>query len=442
MAEQGREDQKLKVFISYSRRDCLEFADQLEAALQTCGFATSIDRHGISGGADWQERLGELIREADTVVFVLSPEAAESGICRWEVAEARRLSKRILPIIAVALGTARPPEYLQSLNYVFFYAEPTVPGSGFGTGLAGLIKALNTDVDWLKEHTRLLGLAAAWAERERPSNRLLTGTDIGEAKAWAGRKPHAGLDLGTLVLDFIRVSEEWQASQQSEERRRLEERERLVREAEIAQSERDVAQKAREAAQRDAVKQAQKVVRRTRWFLAGVLVALLVVTSVGVWAWLEQQEAVRQTFRAENSEAETKKVTEGAQFTESGLLANAANQLTSLGRDEGTVALLALEGLQDDASSDPRYRARRDTAEAQFELDRALRNLHEHAVLAGHTGRVTIAGFSPDGTRIVTASDDQTAQVWNATTGKTVARLEGHKASVVSAAFSADRHRV
>jgi hypothetical protein len=82
MAGREREDKKLNVFVSYSRRDCLEFADQLEVALQTYGYATTIDRHGISGGADWQERLGELIREADTVTFVLSPEAAESGICR------------------------------------------------------------------------------------------------------------------------------------------------------------------------------------------------------------------------------------------------------------------------------------------------------------------------------------------------------------------------
>ena len=56
---------KLRVFISYSRDD-LDFADQLDAALNACGFECLIDRHGISGGEDWKRRLGNLISEADT----------------------------------------------------------------------------------------------------------------------------------------------------------------------------------------------------------------------------------------------------------------------------------------------------------------------------------------------------------------------------------------
>jgi TIR domain len=68
---------KLRAFISYSRDD-LKFADQLDAALDACGFECVIDRQGISGGEDWKRRLGNLISEADTVVFVLSPSSARS----------------------------------------------------------------------------------------------------------------------------------------------------------------------------------------------------------------------------------------------------------------------------------------------------------------------------------------------------------------------------
>jgi hypothetical protein len=69
---------KLNVFISYSRDD-LGFSDQLDAALGLTGFNTTIDRHGISGGEDWKSRLGNLLRDADTVAFLLSPSSARSS---------------------------------------------------------------------------------------------------------------------------------------------------------------------------------------------------------------------------------------------------------------------------------------------------------------------------------------------------------------------------
>src|SRR5262245_63153727 len=100
---------KVRVVISYSRDD-LKFADQLDAALNACGFECVIDRHGISGGEDWKRRLSTLISGADTVVFVLSPTSARSEICAWEVEEAARLNKRILPINCRPLeGTSPPP---------------------------------------------------------------------------------------------------------------------------------------------------------------------------------------------------------------------------------------------------------------------------------------------------------------------------------------------
>jgi hypothetical protein len=98
---------KLRVFISYSRDD-LKSADQLDAALNACGFECFIDRHGIPGGEEWKRRLGNLISEADTVVFVLSPTSARSPICDWEVEEARRLGKRILPLYLPTAGRREP----------------------------------------------------------------------------------------------------------------------------------------------------------------------------------------------------------------------------------------------------------------------------------------------------------------------------------------------
>jgi TIR domain len=231
---------KLRVFISYSRED-LDFADQLAAALDSSGFECFIDRQGISGGEAWERRLGNLISEADTVVFVLSPDSARAKTCNWEVEEAARLNKRILPANWRPLESVIPPTRLRDLNYIFFYKEPKEPGSGFGTGLAKLVTALNTDFDWLRGHTRYLQRATEWDRGGRPANRLLSGDDIAEAKAWAARRPKNAPEPTTLHLDFIRASEEEAETRLSEQRKQLEavaaaqaEREKALHEASLA----------------------------------------------------------------------------------------------------------------------------------------------------------------------------------------------------------------
>jgi WD40 repeat protein len=66
----------------------------------------------------------------------------------------------------------------------------------------------------------------------------------------------------------------------------------------------------------------------------------------------------------------------------------------------------------------------------------------EIAVLRGHEGPVNSAAFSPDGSRIVTASEDRTARIWDAATAKEIAVLRGHEGTVNSAAFSPDGSRI
>lgn len=136
--------------------------------------------------------------------------------------EATRLGKRILPVNCQPLKDASAPPQLRERNYIFFYEDPKVPGSGFGTGLANLVVALNTDFTWLREHTRYLQRATEWERGGRPANRLLSGDDIAEAKAWAARRPKSVLEPTALHFEFIRASEEEAEARLSAQRKQLE----------------------------------------------------------------------------------------------------------------------------------------------------------------------------------------------------------------------------
>lgn len=66
------------------------------------------------------------------------------------------------------------------------------------------------------------------------------------------------------------------------------------------------------------------------------------------------------------------------------------------------------------------------------------RTLKVTAEFSGHASDVRMVRFASEGERLVSASSDGTARVWNADTGKPMALLTGHTGIVESAVFSPD----
>ncbi len=212
------------VFISYSRTD-MAFADELVAGLEMFGsYDVTIDRSDIRTGEEWQARLGALIADADTVVFILSPASVAAGatVIEWEIREAERLSKRILPVLAEPVNDAAVPASLGKLQRVDFTA-----GSFLGA-LRKLRDALDTDIDWISWHTYYARRAREWAAADHAANRLLLGGDIEAAQKWLQEPPKGAPEPTELHRSFIQASVEAQVARLSTERKRAEQLQRLV----------------------------------------------------------------------------------------------------------------------------------------------------------------------------------------------------------------------
>jgi hypothetical protein len=195
------------VFVSYSRKDTA-FVDRLETALKARGFASKIDRSDIYAFEDWRKRVEELIVSADTIVFVLSPDAVASDVCRWEVALGAELRKRFAPIVCRATQAEKIPAELARLNFVFFDDAAT-----FEASADRLAEALATDIDWVRSHTRFGELARRWTQAGRGAKGLLLRPPaLEEAERWIAARPAEAPDPTEATRAFIAESRRAEAA--------------------------------------------------------------------------------------------------------------------------------------------------------------------------------------------------------------------------------------
>jgi len=204
---------------------------------------------------------------------------------------------------------------------------------------------------------------------------------------------------------------------------------------------------------------ARRGARRT---MLGVGGALVVALAAGVFGWIAYVQNQAAATQSQMAEVQRRQV-----------LVSLSEQQTA-GGDATKGMLLALEALAKDPTGERPF-----VPQAESALWTALNNHREALVLrsdlgpvrsvvfspegrrlitasekgaalwdvgtggrqttlTGHIGSVRSAVISPDGQHVVTASDDATARVWNAATGEVELALLGHDGPVRYAAFSPD----
>jgi WD40 repeat protein len=367
-------ERRTRVFISYSRRN-LDTAERLVTDLEAQNFEAYLDKHNIVAGEPWQDRLRSLLESADTVLFLLSPDSIASKICDWEINEAERLTKRLLPVVIQDVSEDQVPGRLKRLHYVFLRDQ-----DDRAAALAQLVVALRTDIYWIREHTRIAELANRWDAGQRLPAQLLHGDDINKAEDWSLHRPRDAPDLLAIIADFIGASRAEADAEQMRERLRH-----------------------------------RRDIRRSRIITWGAAVATIIVSLLGWFFYQSAQQAL----------------TSQSQF-----LADLAQQQTASG-DGITGMLLALEGLPDTNGSNLSQRFRPYVAAAELALDGSMRKSRESIVLYGYKDPTDDAAFSPDGKRVVTASGDGAVIVWDVDSGTSLLKI-AEPSAILTAAFSRD----
>ena len=377
----------LKVFLSYSRADT-DFADQLVLALRDHHFEPIIDRHDIDYAEAWKPRLKQMIISADTVVFVLTEHSAGSPVCAWEVEEAVRLGKRIVPVLPAPLPQGvGVPQQLAELNYIMFFPVNGVENSGFYGGIRALEKALSIDTRWVRGLTKMLERANDWDEAGRPDDRLPRGTDLDAAQALVAAKP-SGASVPKIVFEFLDAADRAEKARDALARSQVAEREAALTAAEEA------------AREREAIRQ-----RLQRWTVLGLLLGLVAAVAIAAFGI----NNARNAREAEKFKTDFDNISSVIAMQEARRLNNADYP------DYGTAALFALVALPEalmqnqPTAVDPRVSVEL----ARAHLGRRLKHTFggDDADLAGFT-------FSPDFSLAAFISMDGTIRIFETLSGE------------------------
>lgn len=172
-------------FISYSRKD-KAFVEQLVAKFHQVDREPWIDWDDIYKGEDWWQSIQRGIEGADNFVFVISPDSVESEVCRNEVDYATHLNKRFLPLLwREGFDQSKLHPSIAQYNWIFCRESDDIDKA-----FQELLEALDTDLEHVHAHTRLIIRSLEWKNREQDSSYLLRGIDLDDAQHWLSQGIH------------------------------------------------------------------------------------------------------------------------------------------------------------------------------------------------------------------------------------------------------------
>ncbi len=133
-----------EVFISYSRKDEIDFIKPLYQKLTSNGISVWYDRHDIGAGKLWQEAIAEGISNCKVFLLSISPDSMVSDPVRREITLAHSEHKDILPLMWRKTDFPNVNKYqLAGLQYINF--EETASDENFNKVITAIKKMLGQE---------------------------------------------------------------------------------------------------------------------------------------------------------------------------------------------------------------------------------------------------------------------------------------------------------
>ena len=200
------------VFISYSRRD-KPFVRRLHEALSKEYDDVWVDWEDIPSAADWWDEIKEGIEGADTFLLVVTPDSVRSEIVSNEINHAVSHNKRFIPVIYREIvdddDKAAMHSAIKTHNWILFHED-----DAFDESFQQLVTTINTDLTYVRMHTRLLVRAREWSTKNHESSYLLDGSEIREAETWLTEAIGKTLKPTDLHTEYIFESRKLQNGRQ------------------------------------------------------------------------------------------------------------------------------------------------------------------------------------------------------------------------------------
>jgi WD40 repeat protein len=162
-----------------------------------------LDESEIHPAERWEPALRRAIEGSDAFIFVISPDSAASPECRKELGHALGLNKRVIPVVASSTDRNLLPSGLGAFQFVPSRGEFE---AAFEDSTGRLVSAIDTDLDWVRNHTQWLLKAKEWDNNGRDASFLLKGSELKTAEQWLARQSGKRPEPTALHNEFALAS--------------------------------------------------------------------------------------------------------------------------------------------------------------------------------------------------------------------------------------------